>query len=114
MSEYVDFIPERGDVIYLNCSPQAGREQKGWRPAVIISPASYNVLSNTALLCPITSNIQPWAWKVMLPEDEPITGAVLVDQCATRDYRARGAKHHGRLSDAVMEDVLVLLQTLTG
>ena len=104
---------KRGDILKLNHSPQAGREQKGWRPAIVISPYEYNAISNTALLCPVTSNIQPWAWKVIIPEEEIITGAVLVDQCANRDYRACGAELCGSLSAIVIDEIIALLKTLT-
>lgn len=107
-----DYIPNRGDVIYINFTPQAGNEQKGWRPVVVVSPYQYHCVSNTAILCPITSNISPWAWKVILPDTEIITGAVLVDQCTSRDYRARGMRYHGTLSQTICDKILALLATL--
>ena len=71
------------------------------------------MVSNTALLCPITSNTQPWAWKIIIPDNEVVSGAILVDQCANRDYRARGAELCGTLSSEVMDEVIALLSTLT-
>ena len=106
-------ILERGDVLYINFSPQAGREQKGWRPAMVISLLAYNQLLNTVLLCPITSNLAPWAFKYTLSDDEVISGAILVDQCTSRDYRARGGRYHGTLQPSSIEGVLAILRTLT-
>lgn len=105
---------DRGDVVRLNFSPQSGREQKGWRPAMVISPAAYNALASCALFCPITSNRDPWPWKVMLPEDAPIAGAVLVDQLRSLDHAARGVTDAvWRAPTAVIDETLGKLATLT-
>lgn len=105
---------ERGDLIWLDFNPQKGHEQKGRRPALVISPRAYNELSNCILVCPITSNLSPWAWKIELPSEEPIGGAVLVDQIKSVDTKARmAAAANQRVPEAVLAEVLARLATLT-
>jgi mRNA interferase MazF len=115
--------PDRGQIVWVSFNPQTGHEQAGRRPALVISPAAYNGVSNCILVCPITSNTAPWPWKVMLPESgdiagpvtEPVTGAVLVDQVKSIDARARNVEPTGQAVDqAIMDDVLARLATLTG
>ena len=116
--------PERGQIVWVSFNPQIGHEQTGHeqagrRPALVISPATYNGVSNCILVCPITSNTAPWPWKVMLPESGDIagvvTGAVLVDQVKSIDARARNVEPTGQAVDrAIMDDVLPRLATLTG
>lgn len=107
--------PERGQIVWVSFNPQTGHEQAGRRPALVISPATYNGVSNCILVCPITSNTAPWPWKVMLPNGGDITGAVLVDQVKSIDARARNVEPTGQAVDqAIMDDVLARLATLTG
>ena len=108
-------IPERGQIIWLNFNPQKGHEQAGRRPALVISPAAYNGVSSCVLVCPITSNTTPWPWKVMLPIDEKITGAVLVDQLKSIDPKARKTEDSEQtVPSSIMHEVLARLATLTG
>ncbi|MFC3231104.1 type II toxin-antitoxin system PemK/MazF family toxin [Marinibaculum pumilum] len=110
--------PDRGDLVWVEFNPQSGHEQAGRlrrRPAVVISPAAYNALSNCILVCPITSNRSPWAWKVLLPDEAAITGAVLVDQIKAIDAKARRLTPAGhRLTPPLLAEVLARLATLTG
>ena len=107
--------PDRGQIVWVSFNPQTGHEQAGRRPALVISPATYNGVSNCILVCPITSNTAPWPWKVMLPNGGDITGAVLVDQVKSIDARARNVEPTGQAVDqAIMDDVLARLATLTG
>ena len=71
------YIPERGDLVWLQFNPQAGHEQSGLRPALIISPAAYNNKTGLALMCPITSKIKGYPFEVVLPEKFKIQGAIL-------------------------------------
>lgn len=104
---------DRGQIVWVNFNPQRGHEQAGRRPALVISPKAYNALSNCVLVCPITSNIAPWPWKVVLPEDEEITGAVLVDQIKSIDAKARNIEDAGNSIDPQsMDEVLARLATL--
>ncbi|MFN8969339.1 MAG: type II toxin-antitoxin system PemK/MazF family toxin, partial [Pseudanabaena sp.] len=73
------YIPDRGDIVWLDFDPQAGHEQSGHRPAFVISPIAYNQRSNLALLCPITSKTKGWKFEVLLT-DTKTKGVILADQ----------------------------------
>lgn len=106
---------ERGDIVWLTFSPQKGHEQAGRRPALVVSPAAYNGVSNCVIVCPVTSNTSPWPWKVMLPDGHAVNGAVLVDRIKSVDAAAHGMSASGhRVDDTVMGEVLGRLATLTG
>jgi len=83
------YVPQRGDVVWISLNPQAGHDQAGRRPAVVVSPGSYNAKTGLALLCPITSQVKGYPFEVRLPEGLPATGAVLSDQVKCLDWRAR-------------------------
>jgi mRNA interferase MazF len=105
-------VPERGDVVWLDFTPQAGHEQSGRRPAVVLSPAPYNAKVGLALVCPITTQAKGYPFEVALPERGKVTGVILADQVKSIDWRARRAKLAGRLSTDVMTRTLALLRTL--
>lgn len=106
-------VPERGDLVWLTFNPQAGHEQAGRRPAVVLSPAAYNGKVGLALLCPITSRIKGYPFEVTLPDGSPVHGAVLADQVKSLDWRARRAERMGtiprRLVSEILEKVGLLL-----
>ena len=106
------YIPERGDVVWVSLNPQAGHEQAGRRPAVVVSPASYNGKTGLALLCPITSQVKAYPFEVRLPEGLPVTGVVLSDQVKGLDWRARHAELICTLRDDAIMEVLQKLATL--
>ena len=106
---------DRGQIVWVNFNPQKGHEQAGRRPALVISPAAYNAGSNTVLVCPITTNIEPWPWKVLLPKRGDISGAVLVDQLKSIDAKARRIEDSGQSVEAeLLDEVMARLATLTG
>lgn len=105
-------VPDRGDVVWLDFSPQTGHEQSGRRPAVVLSPAPYNAKVGLALVCPITSQAKGYPFEVALPERARVTGVILADQVKSIDWRARRAKLAGRVSTDVMSRTLALLRTL--
>lgn len=105
-------LPDKGDLVWLNFTPQSGHEQKGHRPALVISPKLYHEKSNLTLVCPITSNTQPWPWKVMLPQGSIIEGAVLTDQLRSIDRHARKLKIVGSVNREIIEDVLAKISAL--
>jgi mRNA interferase MazF len=105
-------VPGRGDVIWLDFTPQAGHEQSGRRPAVVLSPAPYNAKVGLALVCPITTQAKGYPFEVALPERGKVTGVILADQVKSIDWRARRAKLAGRLSTDVMTRTLALLRIL--
>ncbi|MXZ63066.1 MAG: endoribonuclease MazF [Chloroflexi bacterium] len=107
-----DYIPARGDIIWLNFTPQAGHEQAGHRPALVVSPRVYNERSNVILVCPITSRRRDGPFEVALPAGGSFEGVVLADQIRSQDWRARGASFAAQAPRAVMGDVLAKVQLL--
>ncbi len=85
------YVPERGDAIWLTFDPQAGHEQAGRRPAVVLSPKSYNGKTGLALVCPITSRPKGYPFEVDIPSGCDVTGSVLADQIRNLDWHARQA-----------------------
>ena len=81
-------MPQRGDVVWITLNPQAGHEQAGRRPAVILSPAAYNDKVGLALLCPITSQIKGYPFEVVIPPGLRVGGAILADQVKSLDWQA--------------------------
>lgn len=106
------YVPERGDVVWIALDPQAGHEQAGRRPALVLSPAAYNGRVGLALLCPITSQAKGYPFEVPLPEGMPVTGVVGADQVKSLDWRARKASRIGAIPEEVVVDVVRRLQTL--
>ena len=100
------YVPQRGDVIWLVFDPQAGHEQSGRRPALVISPASYNAVTNLALFCPITSRVKGYPFEVLLPEDGKVNGAILCDQIKSLDWKARKAKLITHIPPEIIAEVL--------
>jgi mRNA interferase MazF len=106
------YIPERGDAVWITLDPQAGHEQAGRRPALVLSPAAYNGRVGLALVCPITSQQKGYPFEVPIPEGSPVTGVVGADQLKSLDWRARDATRIGTLPEEVTDEVLRRLQTL--
>jgi len=105
-------VPSAGDIVWVDFGPPFGHEQAGRRPAVVVSARSYNEVSSTIVLCPITRNVQDWPFKVLLPATEPIGGAVLVDQVRSVDRRVRILRRAGRLTDGTLASVRAMLATV--
>ena len=104
--------PDRGDLVWMTFNPQAGHEQAGRRPAVVLSPAAYNVKVGLALLCPITSQVKGYPFEVLLPAGLPVAGAILSDQVKSLDWRARQVEKLGKLPSDVLGEVLGKLRAL--
>lgn len=96
------YIPDRGDLIWLECTPQTGSEQAGRRPALVISPRAYNAKVGLALFCPVTSRVKGYPFEVALPVGNGVVGVVLSDQLKSLDWRARKAKLIKRASSDVL------------
>ncbi len=107
-----EYVPQRGDVVWITLNPQAGHEQAGRRPAVVLSPQAYNGRVGLALLCPVTSQAKGYPFEVVIPPGLPVTGVVLSDQAKSMDWRARNAEKICSLSSAVIVEVLGKLRTL--
>ncbi|OPY58032.1 MAG: mRNA interferase MazF [Pelotomaculum sp. PtaU1.Bin035] len=108
----VNYTPDRGDVIWLQFDPQAGYEQAGRRPALVISPISYNSKLGLALLCPVTSKVKGYPFEVLLPVGSKVSGAVLSDQIKSLDWQAREAKFACKATEEVTMEVLSKIQVL--
>jgi len=106
------YVPDRGDAVWLEFDPQSGHAQKGRRPALVLSPASYNGKVGLALLCPVTSRAKGYPFEVALPDDSGLEGVVLADQVKSLDWRARKVELIGRLPEAVTDEVLGKLGAL--
>jgi len=83
------YVPDCGDVVWITLNPQAGREEAGRRPAVALSPQSYNGKVGLAIFCPVTGQIKGYPFEVLIPAGLPVTGAILSDQVKSLDWRAR-------------------------
>ena len=103
------YTPQRGDVVWLDFQPQAGREQGGRRPAVVLSNGNYNKIVGLAIFCPITSKVKGYPFEVALPIDFPISGVILVDQVKSLDWKTRKAEFIGKLDIKTIEGILGLL-----
>ena len=106
------YVPDRGDAVWITLNPQAGHEQAGRRPAVILSPAAYNGRVGLALLCPITNQIKGYPFEVVIPTGLAVTGAILSDQVKSLDWRVRNASFICALPSAIIIEVLQKLNTL--
>jgi mRNA interferase MazF len=108
------YIPERGDAVWVRLDPQAGHEQAGRRPALVLSPSAYNGRVGLALFCPITSQAKGYPFEVPLPEGMPVAGVVGADQVKSLDWRARKATRIGAVPAEVVAEVVRRLGTLLG
>ena len=108
----MSYIPERSDAIWINFNPQAGHEQAGRRPAIVLSPQSYNGKVGLCLLCPITNKVKGYPFEVLIPADLDVTGVVLSDQAKSLDWRVRNAEFITDLPEVVINEVLKKLKSL--
>ncbi|HEY3824229.1 MAG TPA: endoribonuclease MazF [Bryobacteraceae bacterium] len=108
------FVPDTGDFIWLTFDPQAGREQAGRRPALVLSPKIYNAKSGLALACPITSQVKGYPFEVAVPAGGGTIGVILADHLKSIDWKARRAERLGHCTDEVMGEVRAKLAPLLG
>jgi mRNA interferase MazF len=108
----VAYVPERGDIVWISLNPQAGHEQAGRRPAVVVSPKSYNGKVGLGLFCPVTSQAKGYPFEVAVPQGLSVGGVVLADQVKSLDWRARRAEFAGRLPAETSDEVLGKLGAL--
>ncbi|MEW6203436.1 MAG: type II toxin-antitoxin system PemK/MazF family toxin [bacterium] len=106
------WIPERGDIVRISMNPQAGHEQAGRRPALVLSPAAYNGRVGLAILCPITHHIKGYPFEIPIPSGLKISGVVLADQAKSLDWKARKAELLCRLPHDIVETTLKRLNLL--
>jgi mRNA interferase MazF len=106
------YVPARGDIVWLQFTPQAGHEQAGHRPALVISPLAYNRRVGLALCCPVTSQVKGYPFEVLLPSGLDVGGAILSDQIKSLDWRARKARRIGRVPSDVLDETLAKILAL--
>jgi len=106
------YAPDRGDIVWLEFDPSIGHEQAGRRPALVLSPHTYNRKVGLALVCPITTASKGYPFEVPLPPRSKARGVILCDQVKCLDWRVRGAKRVGSVHPDVLAKVTLLLRAL--
>ena len=106
------YVPSRGDLIWLQFNPQAGHEQAGHRPALVISPSSYNRRVGLAVCCPVTSQVKGYPFEVLLPQGHGVEGAILSDQLKSVDWRVRKARRVGSVPADVLQETVAKILAL--
>lgn len=107
-------VPDSGDFIWLTFDPQAGHEQAGRRPALVLSPRLYNQKSGLALVCPMTNHAKGYPFEVAVPGGYGVTGVILADQVKSVDLKARQAETIGKCPIEQLNEVLARLAPLLG
>lgn len=108
------YVPDAGDLVWLTFDPQAGHEQGGRRPALILSPREYNARARLALACPVTSNKKGYPFEVAIPAGHGISGVVLADHVKNLDWQARQAAFESKAPAALLSEVRERLRPLLG
>src|ERR1700691_1287510 len=106
------YVPDSGDIVWISFRPQAGHEQSGHRPAVVLSPAAYNAKTSLMVCCPMTIQIKNYPFEVVVAGGNP--SAVLADQVKSLDWRKRRAKRKGAILPAELEEVRAKIRALIG
>jgi mRNA interferase MazF len=104
--------PDRGDLVWITFTPQAGHEQAGRRPAVVLSPRRYNTRAGLSLCCPVTNRSKGYPFEVPLPEGLGIEGVVLADHVKSLDWRAQQVERAGRVPEATLAEIVGKLSAL--
>ncbi len=107
-----EYVPERGDAVWITLDPQAGHEQAGRRPALVLSPSAYNGRVGLALLCPITTQVKGYPFEVPLPAGLAVAGVVGADQVKSLDWRVHNATLIAAVPEEIVTQVVSRLQTL--
>jgi mRNA interferase MazF len=103
------YIPQKGDFIAVTFDPQSGHEQRGRRPALVVSNTLFNKHTGLAIVCPLTNTDRSFPFHVAVGDDPNVTGFVMVEQVKSIDFRARKANRIGKASNSVLEEVLSIL-----
>lgn len=106
------YVPERGDIVLVNFTPQAGHEQAGQRPALVLSPVQYNARTGLMLCCPITSQIKDYPFEVAVGDQQNVHGVILADQVKRVDWITRKAQKKGAAAGQVVSDTLAKIHAL--
>jgi len=106
------YVPNRGDLIWLQFSPQTGHEQAGHRPGIVLSPKSYNAKVGLAICCPVTNQQKGYPFEVPLPQSTQTNGVILSDQVKSLDWRQRQAQFIEKAPESVLNETLGKIHTL--
>jgi mRNA interferase MazF len=106
------YVPDAGDIVWLNLTPQAGHEQAGHRPVLVLSPASYNHKTSLAVCCPLTTQIKNYPFEVLIGGSPP--SVVLADQVKSLEWRSRNARRKGRVTAEQLAEVRAKVRVLIG
>ena len=112
MTTPTPYVPDRGDLVWVSFNPQAGHEQAGRRPGLVLSPKSYTARSGLALICPVTSHAKGYPYEVTLPGGLAVSGVVLADHVKSLDWRARSVVFADTAPVRVVDEVAQKLATL--
>lgn len=99
------YVPERGDIIWINFSPHSGHEQGGRRPAIVLSPYNYNFQSKLALVCPVTSQEKGYPFEVKIPIGFKVKGVILADHIKSVDWDSRDSELIFKIPESIIEEV---------
>jgi mRNA interferase MazF len=106
------YVPDAGDIVWLNFTPQAGHEQAGHRPALVLSPANYNDKTSLLVCCPLMAQIKNYPFEVLIGGSPP--SVVLADQVKSLDWRSRNARRKGRVTAEQLAEVRAKIRALIG
>lgn len=107
-----NYIPERGDIIWLDFSPQLGREQRGRRPAIVLSHKIYNEKTDLSIICPVTTKIKGYPFEIHLPQNSKTQGVIISDQIKSLDWKYRNAEFIEKLTPEIIEAVLAKIKLI--
>ena len=108
-----NFVPDKGDIVWVDFNPTRGREQAKVRPAIVISPKSYNQKTNLAIMCPITSIQKGYPFEVVVT-DKKVSGVILADHVRSLDWKSRNTKFITKVKPKIIQEVQIKLLLLVG
>ena len=103
------YVPRKGDFVALTFDPRAGHEQSGRRPALVVSNDLFNKATGLCIACPVTNTRRDYQFHVSIPDDQGVTGVVMVEQVKSLDFRSRNVKRIGSAPEPVLDEVLSML-----
>jgi len=106
------YVPKRGEVVWLDFSPQSGREQAGRRPAIVLTPEKYNRLTGRCVCVPVTSQIKGYPFELELPASANVSGVALADHVKNQDWRSRNAEFVGVVDGVWLDEAVQLIGSL--
>ena len=106
-----NYIPEKGDIVYIDFDPTKGHEQKGYRPAIVVSNTIFNKYTKMVMLCPITSNIKDFPTHYLLKKTKKVNGSILCEHIRSIDYEVRNIKYVEKVNDEELKNILSIIDT---